>query len=118
MNSVNIAGNVGKDPEVKNLTNGDMMVSFSLATGHGDYTQWHNCIAFKKCAELISKHVRKGAKLACTGSIEYRVWDKEDGTKGYATQIVVHTISFMDSKAKSNAPVAQESNVPDDLPFK
>ncbi len=117
MNSVNLAGNVGKDPEVKNLVDGGMLVSFSLATGTGDHTQWHNCVAFKKCAELISKHVKKGSKIAGTGSIEYRSWDKEDGTKGYATQIILQRISFMDSKKAEPQTTSVNTEETQDLPF-
>jgi len=94
---------VTKDPELKALPSGTKVVSFSIATNHTykkesgekvEQSAFHNCKAFGKTAETIGQYVIKGQELYVEGRIEYRVWDKTDGTKGYATEILVNTFQF------------------------
>lgn len=97
MNNVTLVGNLGDNPELRNSNNGNEFIIFSLATndgfGENKKTNWHNCIAFGKAAELIHKYTQKGSKLAISGSIDYRKNDDK-----YYTSIIVNSFTFVDKK--------------------
>lgn len=118
MNNVTLMGNLGSDPELKTSKSDNHFATFSIATndGYGDNkkTNWHNCIAFGKTAEIISKFCKKGDSLAVSGSIDYN--KKEDSIY---TNITVNNFSFgknekSGSGNKTEKPSEKEE---DDLPF-
>ncbi len=140
VNKVILIGNLGKDPESKVLDSGDMVVNFSIATNESwknkegvkvDKTTWHNCVAWRKTAEIIEKYCKKGDKIYVEGKIENREYEK-DGIKRYATDIVINHLTMLGSKSDS-APTATATEAPapeaaapaapapakkkDDLPF-
>ena len=106
-NSVLLIGNLGKDPEMKKLQNGSSVTNFSLATNEtynnskGEKTtttQWHNCVAWGKTAEIINKWLKKGEKIAAQGKITYRNYEDKNGQVRYLTEIVVHEIEMLSPK--------------------
>ncbi len=104
MNKVILIGNLTKDPEVKVTSTGKKVVSFSLAINDGkdvngqDMTSYFNCTAWEKVADIIEKYVKKGHKIMTSGKLKNRSWDKPDGTKAYATDIVVSEVELLTSK--------------------
>ncbi len=109
-NKVQLIGNLGKDPEIKNLTSGKIKASFSIATS--DYyknsdgekvtdTQWHNVIAWGKLAEIAENYLQKGNKVAVEGKLIHRVYDDNDGQKRYITEVVANSLMMLDAKAKA-----------------
>jgi single-strand DNA-binding protein len=75
------------------------IASFSLATStkqkdKDEVTQWHNCVAFGKLAEIVQQYVVKGSKLYVEGTIQYQTYEK-DGEKRMATKIVVNDVSML-----------------------
>ena len=103
LNKVELIGRVTKTPELKALPSGMKVVKFGIATNHvffnkdkekQETTQFHNCVAFGKIAETIGQYVIKGQELYIDGRIEYRSWDKKDGTKAYSTEIMINTFQF------------------------
>lgn len=116
LNKAQLIGRVTNDPEMKALPSGMSVVKFGLATNHvyktkegekKETTQFHNCVAFGKVAEIIGQWVQKGQEVYVDGRIEYRTWDKKDGTKGYATEIVLENFQ-MGAKAKGGAGRTEE----------
>mgnify|MGYP001580248621 CR=1 FL=1 len=117
LNRAQLIGRVTADPERKALPSGMPVVKFGLATNHvfktkegekKETAQFHNCVAFGKVADIISQWVQKGQEVYVDGRIEYRTWDKKDGTKGYATEIIVENFQ-MGAKAKGGAGRTEES---------
>lgn len=117
LNKAQLIGRVTNDPEMKALPSGMSVVKFGLATNHiyktkegekKETAQFHNCVAFGKVAEIIGQWVQKGQEVYVDGRIEYRTWDKKDGTKGYATEIVIENFQ-MGAKAKGGAGRTEES---------
>ena len=116
VNKVIIIGNLGNDPEVKAMPNGDYVANFSLATSETwkdkstgekqEKTEWHRCVAFRKQAEVIQQYVKKGSKLYIEGRLQTRKWDK-DGVTHYSTEIVVNDFQFLDSKQETGGSQAQ-----------
>ncbi len=72
VNKVTIIGNLGNDPEVKYLPNGNAVANITVATSESwkdkatgenkEVTEWHRCVAYGKLAEIIGEHLRKGSK--------------------------------------------------------
>ena len=125
LNQVNIIGNVGQDPELREV-GGNSVVNFSVATTERykdksgeqqENTQWHRVSFWGKPAEIIAQYVRKGSKLYVGGSLEYRKYDK-DGVEMTATNIKGRDFKFLDSKGGDSAPAAKPAaDFDDDLPF-
>jgi single-strand DNA-binding protein len=105
MNKVILIGNVGKDPEVRYLQDGTPVANFSIATTEqwkdkqtGEKrksTEWHNVVAWRRLAEIIGEWVTKGQKLMIEGKLQTRSWDKDDGSKGYKTEIVANNMEML-----------------------
>jgi len=124
MNTVNLVGRLGKDPEKIETKSGKQIVKFSIATndGYGDNkkTNWHNCVCFGKTGEIIAKYVSKGDNLAVSGTLDYN--KHED--KIY-TSVLVNSFTFVGNnqsdklqEAKEKIkPLIGEDNDQSDLPF-
>lgn len=94
-NRVFLIGNVGKDPEIKNLDKTKLAI-FSLATNEqyrdakGEKqtdTQWHRLVAWGKLAEIVENYVKKGKEIAIEGSLQTRSYETDNGEKRYSTEI-------------------------------
>lgn len=109
-NKVQLIGNLGNNPEVKNLESGKKMARFSIATSEtyknakGEKvkeTQWHNVIAWGKVAEIIEKYVVKGSEVAIEGKLIYRNYNDKDGNKKYITEIQVNELLLLTKASQS-----------------
>lgn len=138
MNKVSLIGRITKDIELKNTISGTAVATFTLAVDR-DYknkdgsrdTDFINCVAYKRRAEIISKYVHKGDKLGVSGSINTRTYERKDGSKAYITEVIVDGFDFLESKkdkpteteptsfSNASADDFEEIAVPDDedLPF-
>lgn len=94
-----IMGNIGRDPEVKSMSNGDQVASFSVATterwkdkGTGqakESTDWHNVVCFNQnLIKFIEQYLAKGSSVLVEGQMKTRMWEK-DGVKQYRTEVVI-----------------------------
>lgn len=116
MNAVSLIGHVGGDP--KRI---GQIVVMNLATNErkkdGDKTNWHKLVLFGKTADVAEKYVKKGSKIAISGSIDYRKYN-QDGKGIYSTDILVNYLELLDPKTKTKPePEAAEPESEDDLPF-
>jgi len=135
LNKVQLIGRLTKDPELKALQSGAKVAKFGLATNHTykkddgtkvENVSFHNIVVFGKSAEIIAQYSKKGAELYVDGRIEYRSWDKKEGGKGYATEIVVDNFQ-LGAKAKGTAIEEKKEDKeieypteeinPEDIPF-
>lgn len=108
INKVILVGNVGVDPEVRYMPNGNAVTTLSLATSEtwkdkqtGDKqerTEWHRVVCFNKLGEIAGEYVRKGSKLYVEGSLRTRKWQDPQGQDKYTTEIVASDIQMLDSK--------------------
>ena len=103
MNKVVLMGRLTKDPEVRyssgakntEIANFCIAVERKFQKGQSDFI---NCVAFAKTAELIEKYFKKGSKILITGSIQTGSYTNKDGQKVYTTNVSVEDIEFVDSK--------------------
>lgn len=109
-NKVQLIGNLGNNPEVKNMESGKKMARFSIATSEmyknakGDKvkeTQWHNVIAWGKIADIIEKFLVKGSEVAIEGKLVYRNYNDKDGNKKYITEIQVNELLLLTKSSQS-----------------
>jgi len=121
MNKVMLIGHVGADPQVKYLDQGVCVAQVRLATTERGYTlqngtqvpertEWHNCIFWRKQAEVVEKYVHKGDRLYVEGKIQSRDWTDRQGISRKAIDIVVENMEML--SAKSAEPAAQPAPQP------
>lgn len=99
LNKVEIIGNLGNDPEFRNLPNGNGVALLSIATSETwkdkqtgekkEKTEWHRVVIFGKLAEIASQYLRKGSKVFIEGALQTRKWQDQAGVERYTTEIVV-----------------------------
>src|SRR5437868_2041153 len=104
LNKVFIVGRLTTDPQLKTIPSGQNVCSFSLATNRTwtgkdgqkqEQSEFHNCVAWGRTAELITQYMKKGNELFVEGRLQTRSWDdKTTGQKRYATEIVVENMQF------------------------
>lgn len=107
-NKVQLIGNLGQDPEVKTLDGGARLAKFSIATNEvykndkGDKikdTQWHNCTAWDKMADIVGEYFKKGRRVAVSGKLTHRSYEDKAGEKKYFTEVRVKEVMMLDGKA-------------------
>ncbi|MDN3565383.1 single-stranded DNA-binding protein [Paeniroseomonas aquatica] len=118
VNKVILVGNLGRDPEARNMQNGGKVVSFSIATSdtwndkasgeRKEKTQWHRIAIFnEKLGEIAEKYLKKGSKVYLEGSIETRKYTDKDGQERETTEIVLGRfkgeLTLLDSRGGGEA---------------
>ena len=103
-NTVQLIGNVGNDPEIKNLDGGKKVANLTIATNDSykndkgekvEQTEWHKVVAWGKTAEIIEKYVTKGLQIAIEGKLTHRSYDDKNGEKRYITEVVVNDVLLL-----------------------
>ncbi|MES2544535.1 MAG: single-stranded DNA-binding protein [Bacteroidota bacterium] len=103
-NKVQLIGNVGNDPEIKNFEGGKKLANITLATNESyrnekgdkvEETQWHRLTAWGKTAEIIEKYVTKGKEIAIEGKLTHRSYDDKNGEKRYVTEVVINELVML-----------------------
>lgn len=109
-NKVSLIGNLGHDPEVREVAKGRKIVRMSVATNDSyrnasgervTDTQWHNVVAWGRTAEAVSKVLRKGSPIALEGRLVHRSYEAKDGSKRYVTEVVMNDFQLLPSKSES-----------------
>ena len=127
-----ITGNITRDPEMRSVSSGAQVCSFSVAVNRSfkasdgtnkESVSFIDCVAWGKAAELISQYAKRGTGILVSGRLEQRSYETKDGQKRSRTEIVVEDFNFLSGRADGNASNyssdgAQEEAdvVPDDIP--
>jgi single-strand DNA-binding protein len=95
-NKVQLIGNLGQDPEIVNMDNGNKLAKFSIATSESyknaqgekvEDVQWHNIVAWGKTAEIVENYLTKGKQVAVEGKLTHRSYETKEGEKRYITEV-------------------------------
>jgi single-strand DNA-binding protein len=100
VNKVILVGNLGKDPEVRRLQNGNPVVNLSVATSESwrdkatgerkEKTEWHRVVIFSEgLAKVAEQYLKKGAKVYIEGALQTRKWTDQSGVEKYSTEVVL-----------------------------
>lgn len=100
VNKVILVGNLGADPEVRNLPSGGKVVNLSIATSENwkdkntgerrEKTEWHRVVIFSEgLARVAESYLKKGSKVYIEGQLQTRKWQDQSGADKYSTEIVL-----------------------------
>lgn len=113
INKVILIGNLGNDPEVRYMPNGNAVTTISVATSENwkdretgqlqERTEWHRIVFFNRLAEIAGEYLKKGAKVYVEGSLRTRKWQDKAGQDRYTTEIVANEMQMLDSKERGGA---------------
>jgi single-strand DNA-binding protein len=109
LNKVIICGRTGQDPTVKHTTDGGQVTSFSIATTNvsnrngekKESTEWHNCVAFGRTAEIAGQYVKRGTQVLIEGSLRTSKYKDKEGNDRQSTNIVVNQLTLLGGKSES-----------------
>ncbi len=98
VNKVILVGNLGQDPEVRYMPNGNAVANITVATSESwkdnqgqqqERTEWHRVVMFGKLAEIAGEYLRKGSQVYLEGKLQTRKWKDQSGQDRYTTDVVV-----------------------------
>ncbi|MFQ0972408.1 single-stranded DNA-binding protein [Gilliamella sp. BG6] len=103
INKVILVGNLGQDPEVRYMSNGNAVANISIATSETwkdkqtnesrEKTEWHRVVVFGKLAEIAGEYLKKGSQVYLEGQLQTRKWQDQSGQDHYTTEVVINPIS-------------------------
>ncbi len=144
VNKVILIGNLGKDPESRRMTSGDLVVNLSVATSETwrdktsgerkEKTEWHRVVIWNEhLAKVAEQYLRKGSKVYLEGALQTRKWTDKDGVEKYSTEVVLQRfrgeLVMLDTKGEGgggarvssgggDAPASfDRSEMDDEIPF-
>lgn len=133
-----VAGNLGRDPEVRFTQSGRAVANLSVATSEvwtdqegnrQERTEWHRVVVFGKSAESCGQYLAKGRQVCVQGRIQTRKWTDQNGQDRYTTEIVAQRVDFLGGGGARASQEAQEQGfgdapssfqsppIDDDIPF-
>jgi len=110
LNKVHLIGNLGKDPELRFMPNGDAVCNFSIATTENwkdkagakqEKTEWHNIVMYRKLAEISGEYLKKGSAVYLEGKLQTRKWQTKEGQDRYSTEIIADQMQMLGGKSES-----------------
>lgn len=117
MNSVNVIGRLGTDPELKER-DGDNLCKLRIAVDSGrDDPYWFDVVCWGKTADACAQYLGKGSQVGIEGKLQSRTWEKAGGGKGYAVEINAFRVDFLGGKQEGGAaPQQQRQSKPQAAP--
>lgn len=107
VNKVILVGNLGKDPELRFMPNGDAVCNFSIATTESwknkdgqkqEKTEWHNIVIYRKLAEIAGEYLKKGSSVYLEGRLQTRKWQDKNQVDRYTTEVIADTMQMLGGK--------------------
>lgn len=101
VNKVTLVGNLGRDPEIRAMQNGDKIVQLSVATSdrwkdknsgeQRERTEWHRVVIFNDAlGRIAEQYLKKGSTVYLEGQLQTRKWtDQQSGQEKYTTEVVL-----------------------------
>ncbi|MDO6428157.1 single-stranded DNA-binding protein [Thalassotalea sp. 1_MG-2023] len=120
INKVIIVGNLGQDPEVRFMPNGNAVANFTVATSETwkdkqtgeqkEKTEWHRIVIYQRLAEIAGEYLKKGSKVYLEGRLQTRKWQNQQGQDQYTTEIVANEMQMLDSRGQGQGGYQQSSS--------
>jgi single-strand DNA-binding protein len=113
VNKVILVGNLGKDPEVRHLSDGSPVCNLTVATSESwrdkasgerrEKTEWHRVVIFdSRLCDVAQKYLKKGSKVFLEGQLQTRKWTDNQGQERYTTEVVLQRyrgeLTMLDSR--------------------
>lgn len=120
MNKVILIGNLTRDPEKSTTNSGLSVCKFSIAVSRSysreKEADYFTVITWRTLADNCADFLKKGSKVAVSGSIQNRSYDGNDGNKHYVTEIIADEVQFLTTKGQApedGTPVIGDATAPD-----
>ena len=120
VNKVIIVGNLGNEPEIRTMPNGEAVANISVATSESwrdknsgemrEITEWHRIVLYRRLAEIAGEYLHKGSKVYVEGRLRTRKWQDKDQQDRYSTEIVVSmngVMQMLGGRQGGGAPAGQ-----------
>ena len=134
INKVILVGNLGQDPETRNMPSGGAVTNISVATSEqwkdkktGDQkerTEWHKIALFGRLAEIAAEYLRKGSQVYVEGKLRTRKWQDRDGNDRWTTEVIAGELQMLggppqqsEKRVKGNNMNLPQDVYDDDIPF-
>ena len=133
VNKVTLVGNLGRDPEIRAMQNGDKIVQLSIATSdrwkdknsgeQRERTEWHRVVIFNEgLVNIVQQYLKKGANVYLEGQLCTRKWrDEKLGQDKYSTEVVLQGFNSSltmlggnNQSIKNSENNKDKSNLPND----
>ena len=107
LNKAQLIGRLTRDPEQKTIPSGEIVTTFSVATGFAwkdkagqkqEKTEFHNIVAWRKLAEICGQYLKKGSKVYIEGRLATRNWEDQSGVKKYRTEIIADNMIMLEGR--------------------
>ena len=100
VNKVILVGNLGRDPDIRSMQDGNKVVNLSVATSESwrdrnsgerkEKTEWHRVVIFNEnLTKVAEQYLRKGSKVYVEGQLQTRKWTDQSGQEKYSTEVVL-----------------------------
>ena len=108
VNKVILVGNLGQDPEVRYMPNGNAVANLTLATSESwkdqsgqiqERTEWHRITMYRRLAEVAGEYLRKGSQVYVEGKLQTRKWQDQSGQDRYTTEIIADQMQMLGSRS-------------------
>ena len=133
-NKVIVVGRLGKDPEIRHSANGAAIANFSIAcserrkdrdTGEiKEDTEWFNCVAFNRLAEVVQDWVTKGSLVLVEGKTKTRKYTDKNGIEREVKEVILSEMKMLGSSRATSEPKQSQAKpkdtfeqYDDDIPF-
>lgn len=147
VNKVILVGNLGANPDVRYMPNGDAVTNISVATTESwkdkasgekkSITEWHRVIFYRRLAEIVGEYLKKGSSIYVEGRIRTRKWKDREGQERYTTEIEATEMQMLGIRPEQGEPAsalyrsvkprtaaaaqttqpAAQADIDDDIPF-
>ena len=114
VNKVILVGNLGKDPEVRYMPNGNAVANITLATSESwkdkqtgeqkENTEWHRVVLFRRLGEIAGEYLKKGSQVYIEGKLQTRKWQDNSGNDRYTTEIVANEMQMLGGRGGGAMP--------------
>ena len=119
INKVMLIGNLGKDPDIRYMPNGEAVTNITLATSETwkdktgakqEKTEWHRVTFYRKLAEIVGEYLKKGSSVYVEGRLETRKWTDKAGADRYTTEIIANEMRMLGSKPGGSSFEGENKN--------
>lgn len=119
VNKVIIVGNLGNDPELRTMPNGEAVANISVATSESwqdkqtgekkEVTEWHRIVFYRRLAEIAGQYLSKGSKVYVEGRLKTRKYQDQNGQDRYLTEIIGDKLQMLGSKPDNQQPQQRQT---------
>ncbi|WIF10751.1 single-stranded DNA-binding protein [Haemophilus parainfluenzae] len=122
INKVIIVGNLGNDPEIRTMPNGEAVANISVATSESwtdkntgerrEVTEWHRIVLYRRLAEIAGQYLRKGSQVYVEGRLKTRKWQDNNGQDRYTTEIQGDNLQMLGARNQDMGGFAPAQSAP------